>query len=108
MSLMNAKVGDPILIEGRDRSALSTVAQTTKLQVICGGVKYRRSDGHPVHRDKWDFAWARIATKEDIVRCKDESCRRRYTARLRDVDFAKLSTNKLAQLVKVLESTDEG
>jgi hypothetical protein len=106
MSLMNAKVGDSVLIEGRDISRLSTVEQTTKLHVTCGGVKYRRSDGHPVHRDKWDFVWARIATQEDIVRCKDESCRRRYTARLRDVDFAKLSTNKLAQLVKTLESDE--
>jgi hypothetical protein len=109
MSLTNTKAGDLLLVERQHDEYLTKVDRTTATFVFCGAVKFNRQ-GHPVPRQRWDYTHARIATKEDIAKVKEETRRRQcisvILAKCQNVnELRKMSTEKLVRLSVILETT---
>jgi carbon monoxide dehydrogenase subunit G len=104
--LLNAKVGDKILVYGTHSKYIATVTHTTKTQVHCNGAKFRR-DGHEITTDKWGRRYASIATENEIAQVAEATRRTNLILRIQRFcelrhELEKLSTEKLLDIARTL------
>jgi len=70
--LKNLKVGNTVVVFGRNFKRICTVDRLTKTQVVVGGLKYRISDGGLVDENNWNYESLHEPTEKLINTIKNK------------------------------------
>ena len=88
--------GDQVVIVNRVSDRLITVERVTKTQIIVGnGLRYRRSDGRIVNRERHTFTYIRDATDEDRTRITYRKATQRAEAALNTSRLSLVEQNQV-------------
>jgi len=102
--LKNLKVGDKVIVVGRNIGSISTIVRETKTLFIVdkSKMRFRKSDGVLVGNNGWDVYYLEEATPYRINKIEEKKYRCKLLTKIYNFRFDKLSTDNLEYIYKLI------
>ena len=102
--LASVKVGDKVLYSGgfSCEQHIETVSRVTATQIICGNMRFRKSDGFAVGSDSYSRSMIRLGTAEKFAEVRHRNAADRISQTDRAA-WRKLTLEQLTTISKWLE-----